>query len=92
MDARPVVVLGGEFDIFRSTTAHDALSAIDGPAILDLSDVTYLDSSFLNELARLRNRVDGELTLVVGSPQIRRLLKVVGFGERFTIVDGPAGR
>lgn len=87
MDApRTIVTLRGELDIYRAESIRDSFAAIDGPAVVDLSGVTYLDSTALNELARLHKRV-GDLVIVAPSPQIRRVLTIVGFAHLFTIVD-----
>ncbi len=79
------VRLGGELDLSNVSSLRAKLAAIDGPAVVDLSDVTYLDSTALNELAVLRRRV-GSVALVVASANIRRTLEIVGFGRSFQIV------
>lgn len=83
------VRLAGELDLSNVSSLRAKLAAIDGPAVVDLSDVTYLDSAALNELAVLRRRV-GSVALVVGSPNIRRTLEIVGFHGVFRIVTDPA--
>lgn len=83
---RTIVSLKGELDIYRADAIRDSLAAVDGADVVDLSGVTYLDSTALNELARLYKRV-GKVMIVAPSPQIRRVLTIVGFGELFDIVD-----
>ena len=85
MESLASVRLAGELDLSNVSSLRAALGAIDGPAVVDLSDVTYLDSTALNELALLRRRV-GSVALVVGSPNVRRTLEIVGFGASFRIV------
>jgi anti-anti-sigma regulatory factor len=58
----------------------------DGPATIDMSRVTYLDSTFLHELTRLRARLTPHrITLLVRSESIRRLLRLAKFDPLFEI-------
>jgi anti-anti-sigma factor len=84
---RTVVTLCGELDVYRAEAVREAFDSVRDAPVVDLSAVTYLDSTVLNELIRLRKRVDGEIVLVVGSPQIRRVLELVSFARLFRIVD-----
>lgn len=79
------VCLAGELDLSNVSSLRAKLGAIDGPAVVDLSDVTFLDSAALNELALLRRRV-GTVALVVRSANVRRTLDIVGFSGSFRIV------
>jgi anti-anti-sigma factor len=88
MTPRTVVTLRGELDVYRADSVREAFDAVRGSAVVDLSAVTYLDSTVLNELVRLRKRIAGDIVLVVVSPQVRRILELVGFGQLFQIVDG----
>jgi anti-anti-sigma factor len=85
MESLASVRLAGELDLSNVSSLRAKLGAIEGPAVVDLSDVTYLDSTALYELALLRRRV-GSVALVVGSPNIRRTLEIVGFSTSFRIV------
>ncbi len=85
MESLPSVRLAGELDLSNVSSLRLKLAAIDGPAVVDLSEVTYLDSTALNELALLRRRV-GSVALVVGSANVRRTLEIVGFNTSFRIV------
>ncbi|HEX3468587.1 MAG TPA: STAS domain-containing protein [Candidatus Elarobacter sp.] len=89
MERLASVRLAGELDLSNVSSLRAKLAAIDGPAVVDLSDVTYLDSAALNELASLRRRV-GSVALVVDSPNIRRTLEIVGFHGVFRIVSNRA--
>ncbi|MFE7776186.1 STAS domain-containing protein [Streptomyces sp. NPDC057445] len=56
--------------------------------LLDLTAVTFCDSSGLNTLIRLRRRaqdVGGQLVLVAPPPQMMRLLTITGAGNVFPI-------
>jgi anti-anti-sigma factor len=82
----PVVTLSGELDLYRAPAVRESLARVEGPVVVDLSRVSYIDSSLLNELARLRRRV-GDVALVVTSPQVRRILDIVGFDRTFRVVE-----
>ncbi|MEW2417836.1 STAS domain-containing protein [Streptomyces sp. NPDC046866] len=85
-----VVVCSGEFD--QDTTGKVA-AACGGEAadarllVLDVTGVTFADSSFLNVLIRLRNA----RPVVLAGPlprQLERLLEMTGVLALFTIRDG----
>ena len=82
----PKVVLVGDLDLSNAGALRESFAAIDRPAVVDLSAVTYIDSTALYELAMLRKRV-GSVVLVVPSPQLRRTLEIVGFARSFSIVE-----
>ena len=82
-----VVVLAGDLDVYTVKRVRAALDPVDGPAIVDMSAVEFLDAAALGELARLARRVGtGTVVLVVPSPQIRRVLDIVRFDRLFRIV------
>jgi anti-anti-sigma factor len=84
----PVIALSGDLDVYGARTACRALDAIDGPAVVDLSAVAFVDGSGLSELVRVARRVGaGNVVLVVPSAQLRRVLDIVRFGELFRIVE-----
>lgn len=85
-----VVVCSGEFDL---DTTGKLAAACDGDAaaarllVLDVTGVTFADSSFLNVLIRLNN----SRSLVLEGPlahQLERLLEMTGALALFTIRDG----
>jgi anti-anti-sigma factor len=84
-----VITLRGELDLSNVADMRASLADAHGPAVVDLSDVTYLDSTALYELGVLRKRV-GNVVLVAPSPQIRRTLEIVGFTKIFEIVGSRA--
>lgn len=83
------IELSGEYDLQRRDEVRRIFGSLDcSEILLDFHDVTYVDSSFLNELVVLRNRLpESSITLVVPSAQIRRILEIVDFGRIFTIVN-----
>ena len=84
-DPRPRVAVSGEFDIYNAPRLREALDALAGPAILDLTAVAYLDSSALHELVVFHKRVGGRSKLVVRSRQIARVLEIASFDQLFDI-------
>ncbi|MFE4632347.1 STAS domain-containing protein [Streptomyces sp. NPDC056773] len=70
------------------TEATDALTLDDHTLVLDLSAVTFMDSSGLNTLLTLRNRIEAEhgaLELNAAPDQVLRLLDITGARALFTL-------
>jgi anti-anti-sigma factor len=90
MDITRHIRLQGEYDL----SDKEALAALfgslsaDGPALIDMSDVTYFDSTGLHALANLRSRL-GEypVTLLGVNKNLQRLLRIVKFDHFFEIVE-----
>jgi anti-anti-sigma factor len=75
------VELEGEYDLARKDEIAKEFGSIDGEStvIVDLSKVTYLDSTLLREIALLRvKKLDRHITLVGASENLRRLFKIAG--------------
>jgi anti-anti-sigma factor len=82
------VSLEGECDFVRREEIAGIFDSLDvgRQVLIDLEKVTYIDSSVLSELSRLRRRSKGQtITLTGASPNVRRIFDVVGFGELFEI-------
>ena len=85
-----VVDLRGELDIGRKEELHRALT-IEVPTravLLDLSDVTYADSTALTELLRFKLQADDRnvlVAIVVVAPQLERIIRYAGLHEVFNI-------
>lgn len=78
----------GEYDLNQKGELGALFRALspDGPATIDMSRVTYVDSSFLQELVRLRKRLTPHrITLLVRSDNVRHLLRLVKFDLLFDI-------
>jgi len=82
------VQLQGEYDFSRKAEIQklfESLSA-DRPAEIDLSAVSYVDSTFLNELAMLRVRfAEQPIRLVGANTHLKRLLALMSFQRLFEI-------
>lgn len=84
-----ILRLEGEYDLARKGEVSAQFAALDGDAVcIDFSDVTYIDSTILRELAELRLRDrERSITLIGVNAHIRHVFKVVNFDELFDIAD-----
>lgn len=89
--AATVVVFAGEYDLACKDQLRSFLEAYAEPnLVLDLSEVSYVDSSFLNELVRLHHsrrekNFDTEV-IVLGQPMVQRIFEICDLGSLFHIV------
>jgi anti-anti-sigma factor len=84
------VELDGEYDLSRKEQVSALFGAMraDGPVTIDLTRVTYIDSTFLRELAALRFRLKGQsITLAGATAGVKRILKLVKFEQLFVLAD-----
>ena len=96
-DRVSTVRVRGEIDLAAAERLEQALKSVqDAPSevtILDLREVTFLDSTGLRTItsADARARKDGhELRIVRGSDQVQKLLHVTGMDKILPLVDDPA--
>ncbi len=94
VDGRAVVLVGGEVDLETASQLGDhALEAIDdaSPHIaLELSGVTFMDSTGLKVLLAVKNRAElagGSLALLGTTRTVRRILELTGLEQTFTLHD-----
>lgn len=89
----PVVWAAGEIDVSTAPRLREHLTTIPAGArraVVDLSEVTFLDSTGLGVLVAGWKRCqesDASLDLVVTRPQIMKVLEVTGLNTVFTIFD-----
>lgn len=92
-DGVTLVVLGGELDIYTVAGFRQDLEDLDvaaTPLVIDLTDVTLLDSSGLGALVSLLNRAragDGQLGLVCPHRRLRRVFEITGLRRAFVFGD-----
>jgi anti-anti-sigma factor len=86
----------GELDIATTPALEQAISdatAEPGAAlVLDLRELTFMDSTGLRTLAQTNARADDDgftLSIVRGSRQIERVLEISGLGALLPLVDAP---
>jgi anti-anti-sigma factor len=87
-----VLRLSGELDLSRREEIGRALQldAGHGGVLVDLSDVSYADSTVIAELLRLRadaQRADRHVVLLIGSPRFARVLEYAGISQAFEVFD-----
>jgi anti-sigma B factor antagonist len=93
------LVLGivGELDAYTAPKLRAALLSLVSTGttrlVIDLTDLTFVDSTGLNLLVRAGQRVEGlggSLTLRGATTQTRRLLELTGLDGMFTLESPPA--
>lgn len=89
-----VVVLAGEVDIYTAPRFKEAmlelLDAGVGKLVVDLSAVTFIDSTALGVLIGGLRRVHdagGVMALVVATPAVQRVLTITGLDRVFSVHD-----
>jgi anti-sigma B factor antagonist len=85
-----IVALRGELDITRRDELREAFALSDNHSsvLIDLSDVTYADSSILSELLRFRAEAEAKhvrIALLIVSRQLSRLFQYAGLAEAFAV-------
>ena len=92
-DGVTLVVLGGELDIYTVASFRADLDQLDPastPLVIDLTDVTLLDSSGLGALVSLLNRAregEGRLGLICPHRRLRRVFEITGLRRAFVFGD-----
>lgn len=92
-DGVTLVVLGGELDIYTVASFRADLEQLDPAStllVIDLTDVTLLDSSGLGALVSLLNRAregEGQLGLICPHRRLRRVFEITGLRRAFVFGD-----
>ncbi|WP_375483155.1 STAS domain-containing protein [uncultured Jatrophihabitans sp.] len=94
----PVLQVSGEVDLATAAQLRDAADELiarrAGLVVIDLSQVSFLDSSGLKVLDEMQQRAadaDGRIALVCPQQRIVRLLEITGLTDRFAIHSTPEG-
>jgi len=80
--------LHGEYDLTRKDEIATLFESMDGdaPLVIDMTGVTYIDSTILSQLALLRMRHKYRaITLASPSTHVRRVLGIAKFDKIFRI-------
>jgi anti-sigma B factor antagonist len=84
-NGRAIVFMSGEIDLSAKAKIHDALlQAQQGPAdvIVDLSQVTFMDTTGINALVGARRRApDGRFHVVGACERILKVFEITGVAE-----------
>jgi anti-anti-sigma factor len=85
-------VLGGRIDTQGAVEMEQALQAAVAEGkhkmVLDMAEVRYISSAGLRTLAEIltkNKQANGDLKLAALTPQVRRVLEVIGFDNFFSI-------
>lgn len=91
---RAVVRAAGEVDLETAPRlgdqALDALRTVSPHLVLDLSGVTFMDSTGLKVLLSIQRRADlagGSLVIAAASRSVRRILGLTGLDQTFRLQD-----
>jgi anti-sigma B factor antagonist len=87
-----IVSLAGEIDLTSSRRLREVLLSIanagEHRVVVDMTNVTFMDSTGLAALVTARKRLtsmDGEIVLRGPSPGVRKLLEITGLLRVFTV-------
>ena len=89
-----IVLVSGELCLYTTPMLSERLDSLDqglARLIVDLRRVSFLDSTGIRLLASLENRaqVQGfDFAIALGEGEALRTLKLVGFAERLSRVEG----
>lgn len=88
----PVLEVAGEVDLAVLEQFEEALAGIDcgqsDVAVIDMADVTFIDSTGLSGLVSALNRCreqGGDLRLVITHPNVEKVFQITDLHEVFTI-------
>jgi anti-anti-sigma regulatory factor len=87
------IELSGEYDVSRREAIASLFETLraDVPLVIDLTKCTYVDSTFLGELVKLRRRfTEYPITLFGASGSVMHVLQTVHFGTLFEIPEAGA--
>jgi anti-sigma B factor antagonist len=87
-----VVAAAGEADMYTAPALEQALEGVVGlggtSAVVDLAEVSFIDSTVLSVLLRFRERFEelgGRLVLVTDDRRVLRTFEITGLDRIFTI-------
>lgn len=91
-DARTVVHVAGEIDVYTVSTLRDRLDAViergEHHLVIDLSAVTFMDSTGLGVLVgrlKLVRAVGGSMRLVTANERVLKVFAITGLDKVFEI-------
>ena len=92
-DHAVVVKLVGELDLYNAAEVRDTLDGVcsrkPGRVVVDLSEVTFIDSTGLGVLVEARSKLADRKTFLLSAPQpeTRRALEISGLAKHMPIFD-----
>lgn len=91
--AGTVVVFAGEYDLATQDRLRQEFLEVhkEPELVIDLTEVSYVDSSFVTELVRLHRRRHEEVlnpeVIVLRHPMVRRLFDILSLENIFRVVE-----
>ena len=92
-----VVRLAGELDLYNAPVLREALldclARSPSRLVLDLAEVTFVDSTVLGALVEVRSKLGSREGLVLAAPglEARRALAVSGLDRHFSVTETVEG-
>jgi anti-sigma B factor antagonist len=93
-DGASVVTPHGEVDMATAPALSEHLDEVidrnRGHVVVDLTPVTFIDSTGLGVLISAKHRCDEagrELRVVISQPNIRKVFEITGLTDHFTLYD-----
>jgi len=92
-DGGTVVRLAGELDLYNAHAVREALltATEESPdrLVVDLSDVSFIDSTALGVLIEARSRMSNRRAFILAAPglETKRALEVSGLDKHFAVHD-----
>jgi anti-sigma B factor antagonist len=86
------VEFDGELDLATVGIAEEAMQRTNEAEtlVLDLRNLTFLDSSGLRLILMCAERESPRVFVVRGSAQVSRVFELTGAGERLNLIDDPS--
>ena len=87
--AIPRIELNGEYDLSTKEDVSSLFQSLraNGPVVIDMTQVTYIDSSFLHELATLHSRLSPHpITLLGVSMHLQHVFDILNLKGLFEIL------
>lgn len=85
-----ILLLRGELDLGSAPVLEQALREAEdgrGRLVVDLSELSFIDSTGIHLLLKAHLRTDGRLSLRPGPPEVQRVLAVTKVADRFHFED-----
>ncbi len=85
-----VIHLEGEYDLTRREELASLFGSVNGAGalVIDMTNVSYIDSTILSELGSLRQRAaERPIKLAGANEHLRRIFSIVNFDTLFEISD-----
>lgn len=94
LDGRALVSVGGEVDLETAAQlgdhAAEALRDVSPHLVVDLTDVTFMDSTGLKVLLAVQRRTElaaGSLAIVGTARSVRKVFTLTGLDQTFALYD-----